>query len=85
MFQVIWYDSAIDSLAEAIIVADLPTREALARGITWLNAQLLIDPVNLGESRPGKGRRIAFERPCGIRFTVDPANRIVRVTQFWIY
>ena len=66
MFALIWYDPALDSLADAFVVADLPTRDAIERAVMRLNARLASDPDALGESRPGQGRRIAFDSPCAI-------------------
>jgi hypothetical protein len=85
MWPVIWYNAALDDLADAFVAADLPTRDAIERAIMRLNARLASDPNALGESRPGRGRRIAFERPCAILFVVDDAAGIVRVTHFWTY
>jgi hypothetical protein len=85
MFAVIWRDPALDSLADAFVVADLPTRDAIEQAVNRLNAQLASDPDVLGESRPGLGRRIAFDHPCAIRFTVDHSAGVALVTRFWTY
>jgi hypothetical protein len=85
MFAVIWRDSALDALADAFVQADLPTRDAIERAVTRLNNRLASDPNALGESRPGQGRRIAFDHPRAIRFTADDAAGIVRVTHFWTF
>ena len=85
MFAVIWWDSSLDALADAFVVAGLPTRDAIERAVTRLNAQLADDPEALGESRAGAGQRIAFESPCAIRYLVDRTNRVVVVTSFWTY
>jgi len=85
VWTVIWYNAPLDALADAFVAADLPTRDAIERAVTRLNARLATDPAGLGESRPGQGRRIAFDSPCGIRFTVDLTDRVVRVTHFWTY
>lgn len=85
MFAVIWYDPALDAMADAYVTADLPTRDRIERAVTRLNAELASDPEALGESRSGQGQRIAYESPCAIRFTVERADRVVRVTRFWTY
>ena len=85
MFALIWYNTALDSLADAYVQADQPTRDAIERAVTRLNNRLKSDPNALGESRPGHGRRIAHEAPCGIKFTVDDAANVVRVTRFWTF
>jgi hypothetical protein len=85
MFAVIRRHVALDALADAFVQADLPTRDAIEQSVIRLNTRLLTDPNNLGTPRPGQGRRIAFDQPCGIRFTVDTAAGIVRVTHFWTF
>lgn len=85
MFALIWHNAALDELADEFVQADLPTRDAIERAVTKLNNSLVSDPNNLGESRPGRGRRIAHEQPCAITFIVDDANGTVRVTHFWTY
>jgi hypothetical protein len=85
MFAVIWRHTALDALADAIVQADLATRDAIEQAVTRLNLRLLNDPNNLSTPQTGQGRRIAFDQPCGIRFTVDDAAGIVRVTLFWTY
>ena len=84
MFAVIWYNSALDALADAVVQADLPTRDTIEQAVIRLNTNLAADPTNLGESRLG-GRRIAFEQPCAILFRVDNASGVVRVTHFWTF
>ncbi len=85
MFTLIWRDPPLDALADAFVQADPPTRDAIERAVTRLNNRLRSDPNGLGESRPGRGRRIAHEAPCGINFTVDDAANVVRVTRFWTF
>jgi hypothetical protein len=85
MFAVIWYNIALDALADAYVQADFATRDSIERAVTRLNSLLATNPNSLGESRPGRGRRIAHEPPCAIRFTVDDAAGGVRVTSFWTY
>jgi len=85
MWAVIWRDLALDALADVFVAADLLTRDAIEQAVTRLNARLASDPETLGESRPGPGRRIAYDSPRAIRFTVYPTDRVVRVTRFWSY
>ncbi|MBP3958587.1 hypothetical protein J8F10_25340 [Gemmata sp. G18] len=85
MFAVIWRDSALDALADAFVQANTSTRDAIERAVIRFNNQLAADPNDLGESRSGAGRRIAYDSPCAIRFTVDTAGGTVRVTHFWTY
>jgi len=85
MFAVIWYGSPLDALADSYVAADLPTRDVIEKAVVRFNVKLAVEPEALGESRPGQGRRIAFDKPCAIRYTVDLTDRVVRVTDFWIY
>jgi hypothetical protein len=85
MFTVIWRHSALDALADAVVQADQSTRDAIEQAVIRLNNRLASNPSGLGESRPGPGRRIAHDHPCAIRFTVEAADQVVRVTRFWIY
>ena len=82
MFPVIWRDPALDALADAYVRADLPTRDAIEQAVTRLNTALAADPNGVGESRPGRGRRIAFDSPCAINFTVDDTDGAVLVMHF---
>jgi len=85
MFVVVWHNSALDSLADAFVTADLPTRDEIEQAVTRLNRKLVSDPESLGESRPGEGRRITFDSHCAIRFKIDRGSGVVEVTQFWTY
>lgn len=85
MFGLIWYNTALDALADAFVQADLSTRDEIERAVTRLNRALAADPNGLGESRPGAGRRIAFDQPCAVLFTVDDVDKVVRVTRFYMY
>ena len=85
MFALIWMEVALDALADEFVLADLPTRDAIEQAVRRLNTRLAADPNALGESRPGRGRRIAFEQPCAITFVVDDTAGTVRVTHFWTY
>ncbi len=84
MFQVEWWDAALDELADALVASDLPTQDAIEVAVTRLNARLASDPFAFGESRTGK-RRIAFEKPCAILYTADAADGKVVVIHFWTY
>jgi hypothetical protein len=84
MYPVIWYNSALDALADAYVASDPATRDRIAEAVARLNVALADDSSEVGESRPGLGRRIAYELPCAIRFTIDAADGVVRVTHFLI-
>jgi hypothetical protein len=84
MNAVIWRDSALEALADAFVLSDLPTQDNIERIVKGLNARLLSDPHTLGESRGGQ-RRIAYRAPCAISFLIDDSSGIVRVTHFWTF
>jgi hypothetical protein len=85
MYTVSWMEVALDALADAFVQADLPTRDLIERVVARFNTELASDPTNVGESRPGRGRRIALDQPCAITFVVNHAAGTVRVTHFWTY
>ena len=85
MYAVTWMSVALDELADAFVLADLPRRDAIEKAVLKLNKQLAADAIDLGESRDSN-QRVAFVRPCAIYFRVDdPEVRKVRVTHFRAY
>jgi hypothetical protein len=84
MWSVIWRDTALDELADAMVGADLPTQDLITQRVEALNRRLALDPLSEGESRTGRVR-IAFDDPVGILFTVSETDQVVWVTHFWTY
>jgi hypothetical protein len=79
MYDVIWLDAALDQLADVYTAADRDTQDRIAAAVDAFNQRLARDPHNEGESRAGR-YRIAFPRPLAVRFWIDDAARVVRVT-----
>ena len=79
MYAVVWKDAALDELADVYVAADPADRARMAAGVEALNTRLAADPLDEGESRGGT-RRIAFPDLLAVSFTIDPVDRVVRVT-----
>ena len=84
MWAVIWWNKALDELADAMARSDLSTQDLIEQIVKRFTSELARDPLQLGESRTGN-RRIAFDAPCAITFLVESGNRVVKVTHFWTY
>jgi hypothetical protein len=78
-YTVIWRRVLLDRLADFYTAADVPDRERMSAGVEALNEKLADDPSDVGESRAG-GDRIAFPPLLAVTFTINPADRVVRVT-----
>ena len=80
-YRVLWKRSAAD-IQLATIVANLFERnesiEPVTSAITRLEQLLVIDPNNVGESRPDF-ERVATESPLTVRFAVHDEERLVYV------
>ena len=79
MFEYRWLESTLDKLANIYVAANAAERERMAAGVEAFNAQLAVDPLDVGESRVG-GYRVAFPPLLKVSFHVDESNRRVRVT-----
>jgi hypothetical protein len=82
MFAVIWGNAALDELADAFVLADLPTRQGIESQVTQLNADLADDPMGVGESRAQDTYRIVFAGHVSATYQVNLTNRVVRVGHF---
>jgi len=78
MFTVAWAHRALNKLADLYVGVDLAGQQRLAASIDALNRRLAQKPIDEGESRTGN-YRITFVEGLTIRFTVDLADRLVRV------
>lgn len=78
MFALIWWNAALDQLADVYVSATPAERARIAAAVDALNARLRADPLAEGESRSG-GRRIAFIALAAIGFHVSEADRVVQV------
>jgi hypothetical protein len=77
--QDVWLNSVLDKLAGFYVVADVSDRDRKADGVERFNARLVIEPLEVGESRDG-GYRVAFIPLLMVLFHVNEASRMVRVT-----
>ena len=59
MFEYRWLESTLNKLADIYVATDRDERERMAAGVEAFNAQLAVDPMDVGESRVG-GYRVAF-------------------------
>ena len=75
-YSVIWVPSAEQELAAIWLAAT--DRNAVTRAAHLVEQRLQLDPANEGESRP-KNRRITFEAPISLVFSVHVQTRTVRV------
>jgi plasmid stabilization system protein ParE len=82
MFVVRWTKRASNKMADLWLGGDSDLRRAITQAIHIIDQQLQSDPLDLGESRPGK-RRIHFVSPLGIFYRVDETKSMVRVLQVW--
>jgi plasmid stabilization system protein ParE len=75
------YKPAAEAELAAIWMA-ATDRAAVTRAADALDRRLEVTPSTVGEYRPA-GRRIAYELPLGITFSVDGATRTVLVGRVW--
>lgn len=76
-YEVVWGPVAEQMLA-AVWLATVD-RGAVTRASSWLDRQLAVDPLRLGESRESSVRRVAFRPPIGIEFEVIEDDKRVIV------
>jgi len=84
MFRIEWPPSIEIALLELWAMADPMLRARISATINELERRLAQDPLNEGESRIDEVR-VAFERPLGIKFTVDTVSMIVTVLDVWLF
>lgn len=79
MYELKWWDVALDRLADIFVAATLAEQDRMAGAVEAFNARLRSDPFDVGESRSGT-RRIAFIPLLAIGFHVSQSERTVYVT-----
>jgi len=84
MYAVIGRNHALDELADAMVVADLPTQELIERMVLALNARLTVDALKEGESR-WWNFRVTFQEPVALLIDISIADGVVHVVHFWTY
>jgi mRNA-degrading endonuclease RelE of RelBE toxin-antitoxin system len=80
MYRVAWSQEVIDKISKVYDGLNDDHRRQLLAAIESLDAQLLADPTNLGESRASPLTRVAIEGPLTIVFRIDDVRRVVRVS-----
>ena len=80
MYAVIWYNLALDQLADVLVGLDLNDQDTFATAVEELNRRLADDPLDVGESRSGT-TRVTFVPFASIQFRVREAEQLVRVTR----
>jgi plasmid stabilization system protein ParE len=81
-YNVIWQPLAQNQLAE--IWNQSPDRASVTAAADELDRQLMHQPLEIGESRPGN-KRIVFVHPLAAYVRVDETERTVRVGCIWRY
>lgn len=75
--MVTWEEDALERLADIYVEAPTPAdREAIARCVERINAQLAVDPWSPGEDR-GPGRRVWFSHPLVVGYDLPPGGGVV--------
>jgi hypothetical protein len=75
-FRVDWNRRALNQLAA--IWTNVTDRAAVTAAADQMDAELAADPLNAGESRPGR-YRVLIEWPLSVLYWVDSAKRTARV------
>ena len=83
MFHVEWRAQAQISLLEIWLLADTALLSPLRDAINELERRLASAPLDEGEIRQGS-KRVAFESPLGIDFSVDDEKKLVKVAKVWL-
>ena len=71
-----WEEPTLDHLADIYVEATPAEREAIARCVERINAQLAVDPWTPGEGR-GPGRRVWFSHPLVVGYDLPPGGGVV--------
>lgn len=69
-------EPTLDRLADIYVAVTPDEREAIARCVERINAQLALDPWTPGESR-GPGRRVWFSPPLVVGYALPPGGGVV--------
>ncbi len=74
----------MESLDNMFVTWDEPTQARMVAAVKEFNCRLSASPLDEGESRGGR-YRIAFPERLAVRFRVDLAKKVVRVTSVQRY
>lgn len=80
-YSVVWTTKAEQQLAAVWLAA--PDRDAVTLAISFIEAELRINPIAVGESRGVGVERVVFARPIGVGFYVIVDDEKVYVTAVW--
>ena len=84
MFTVHWADRALKELEALWFDATRRTTERIVEAIKTLEARLMSNAEEFGESRFGQWR-IGFQAPIAILFKVNREKRSVRIAHVMLY
>jgi mRNA-degrading endonuclease RelE of RelBE toxin-antitoxin system len=79
-YTVLWNRTAEAALTKLWLTAR--DRNAVSEAASSVDDLLRDFPIEVGESREF-GRRILFEQPLGILYSIESEDRIVRVLRVW--
>lgn len=82
MFQVDWFEAALNELATLWMESDSGLRQVITEATNRLDQALETNPLSQGESREGN-RRITFAYPLGVKFAVSRAALRGLVLHVW--
>lgn len=71
-----WEEPTLDRLADIYVEAAPAERDAIARCVERINAQLALDPWTPGEDR-GPGRRVWFHPPLVVGYDLLPGGVVL--------
>jgi hypothetical protein len=76
-YAIIWPDAALEQLADAYLAAQADSRgDEFNQAVDAMEAILVRDPANQGESRSGP-YRVVFDLPASLHFRVDETEHSV--------
>ncbi len=79
-YTVVWKPAAERTLTAIWLAGS--DRAAIARAAREIDRLLQTSPNEIGESRDAN-RRIAFELPLGVTYSVNSQDRLVKVLEVW--
>jgi hypothetical protein len=83
MYDVGWTKSARRELAELWVNGDSTLRASITTAAARIDTLLSHSAGDAGESREGN-RRIAFEPPLGVAFSIDESRKRAKVLHVWL-
>lgn len=84
-YVVVWNLDAADEVDEAWDLAPIAEQERMVTSLAANEHLLRKDPMQVGESREVKGKRVVTHSPVTVHFRVDMIQRLVRVYAARVY